>query len=70
MHRITDAGLAHLEGLTRLENLSLDRTQVTDAGLLALVYLIGVYCLLFGVLLVALALRLRSIGARGGVLPT
>jgi uncharacterized membrane protein HdeD (DUF308 family) len=41
-----------------------------DAGLLALVYLIGVYCLLFGVLLVALALRLRSIGARGGVPPT
>jgi uncharacterized membrane protein HdeD (DUF308 family) len=41
-----------------------------DAGLLALVYLIGVYCLLFGVLLVALALRLRSISTRGGVLPT
>jgi uncharacterized membrane protein HdeD (DUF308 family) len=41
-----------------------------DAGLLALVYLIGFYCLLFGVLLVALALRLRSIRARGGVLPT
>ena len=40
------------------------------AGLLALVYLIGAYCLLFGVLLVALALRLRSISTRGGVLPT
>jgi uncharacterized membrane protein HdeD (DUF308 family) len=40
------------------------------AGLLTLVYLIGGYCLLFGVLLVALGLRLRSIRSRTDVLPT
>ena len=31
--RVTDAGLAHLEGLTRLEWLTLDLTQVTGAGM-------------------------------------
>ncbi len=30
--QITDAGLAHLTGLTALESLSLDGTQITDAG--------------------------------------
>jgi hypothetical protein len=30
---VTDAGLAHLAGLTALEALDLDYTQVTDAGL-------------------------------------
>ncbi|HEV7222461.1 MAG TPA: leucine-rich repeat domain-containing protein [Pirellulales bacterium] len=29
----TDAGLAHLQGLTSLQRLYLDNTQVTDAGL-------------------------------------
>ncbi|MGO8753589.1 MAG: hypothetical protein ACLQNE_47250 [Thermoguttaceae bacterium] len=31
--QVTDAGLAHLKGLTQLQQLSLDNTQVTDAGL-------------------------------------
>ncbi len=31
--RIGDAGLVHLEGLTRLQELHLDHTEVTDAGL-------------------------------------
>ena len=30
---VTDAGLAHLKGLTRLQTLGLGNTQVTDAGL-------------------------------------
>ncbi|MFP6657003.1 MAG: hypothetical protein VB853_02415 [Pirellulales bacterium] len=30
--KVTDAGLAHLSGLTKLERLWLTRTQVTDAG--------------------------------------
>ncbi len=30
--RITDAGLVHLAGLTSLEVLHLDDTQITDAG--------------------------------------
>ena len=30
---ITDAGLAHLQGLTSLQELDLNHTQVTDAGL-------------------------------------
>ena len=30
---VTDAGLAHLQGLTSLQVLYLDSTQVTDAGL-------------------------------------
>jgi hypothetical protein len=29
---ITDAGLAHLSGLTKLRSLSLGGTKVTDAG--------------------------------------
>jgi hypothetical protein len=29
---VTDAGLAHLKALTNLTQLSLDGTQVTDAG--------------------------------------
>jgi hypothetical protein len=33
---ITDAGLAHLEGLTQLQSLYLNETQVTDAGLVHL----------------------------------
>jgi Leucine-rich repeat (LRR) protein len=31
--KVTDAGLAHLQGLTSLQGLVLDKTQVTDAGL-------------------------------------
>ena len=31
--RITDAGLAHLRGLTRLRRLNLDGNAITDAGL-------------------------------------
>jgi hypothetical protein len=31
--RVTDAGLAHLAGLTNLRTLRLEDTQVTDAGL-------------------------------------
>ena len=31
--KITDAGLVHLKGLTKLKKLRLDGTQVTDAGL-------------------------------------
>jgi CheY-like chemotaxis protein len=31
--RIGDAGLVHLEGLSRLQELHLDHTQITDAGL-------------------------------------
>ena len=34
--QITDAGLAHLAGLTELKTLSLDGTQITDAGLVHL----------------------------------
>ncbi len=34
--QITDAGLEHLEGLTKLEGLWLNGTQVTDAGLVHL----------------------------------
>ncbi len=33
----TDAGLAHLAGLTQLYDLNLDKTQITDAGLVHLV---------------------------------
>ena len=33
---ITDAGLAHLKGLTKLKRISLEETQVTDAGVKAL----------------------------------
>ena len=32
-HQITDAGLVHLKGLTRLQTLNLSGTQITDAGL-------------------------------------
>ena len=31
--QVTDAGLMHLKGLTKLELLYLNRTQITDAGL-------------------------------------
>ena len=31
--QVTDAGLEHLKGLSRLQELYLDGTQVTDAGL-------------------------------------
>src|SRR5215469_1671698 len=31
--QVTDAGLAHLQGLTGLQSLGLTNTQVTDAGL-------------------------------------
>jgi hypothetical protein len=31
--KATDAGLTHLEGLTRLDGLTLDGTRVTDNGL-------------------------------------
>ena len=30
---VTDAGLANLEGLTKLQSLNLAKTKVTDAGL-------------------------------------
>ncbi len=30
--QVTDAGLVHLKGLTRLQTLNLYRSQVTDAG--------------------------------------
>ena len=38
---VTDAGLAHLTGLTALEVLDLEGTQVTDAGLAHLTGLTG-----------------------------
>ena len=31
--KVTDAGLAHLKGLSQLKNLQLENTKVTDAGL-------------------------------------
>ena len=31
--QVTDAGLVHLRGLTRLQILTLNKTQLTDAGL-------------------------------------
>ena len=31
--QVTDAGLVHLKGLTKLRELYLDETKVTDAGL-------------------------------------
>ena len=34
--QVTDAGLAHLTGLTKLEMLFLDGTKITDAGLVNL----------------------------------
>ena len=34
--KITDAGLVHITGLTRLQRLVLHRTQITDAGLVHL----------------------------------
>ena len=34
--KLTDAGLAHLKSLTKLERLALDATNVTDAGLVHL----------------------------------
>jgi len=34
--QITDAGLAHLRGLTQVQILNLDGTQITDAGLVHL----------------------------------
>ena len=34
--KVTDAGLAHLKRLTKLETLYLHRTKVTDAGLVHL----------------------------------
>jgi Leucine-rich repeat (LRR) protein len=34
--QVTDAGLRHLKGLTRLELLDLDSTQVSDAGVVEL----------------------------------
>ena len=34
--QVTDAGLAHLKGLTKLSSLGLDGTLVTDAGLVQL----------------------------------
>ena len=39
--RATDAGLVHLKGLTSLQELVLDNTQVTDAGLVHLEGLTG-----------------------------
>jgi hypothetical protein len=39
--RLSDAGLAHLKGLTGLQGLSLDDTQVSDAGLVNLRGLTG-----------------------------
>ncbi|HUY92471.1 MAG TPA: leucine-rich repeat domain-containing protein [Pirellulales bacterium] len=43
--QVTDAGLAHLEGLTGLQSLSLDNTQITDAGLARLQELTGLQTL-------------------------
>ena len=34
--QITDVGLAHLKGLTKLQGLNLTGTQITDAGLVHL----------------------------------
>ena len=34
--QVSDAGLGHLQGLTKLEGLELDGTQVTDVGLVHL----------------------------------
>ena len=31
-HRVTDAGLEHLEGMTTLKKISVHETPVTDAG--------------------------------------
>jgi internalin A len=31
--QVTDAGLEHLTGLTKLQSLNLEETQITDAGL-------------------------------------
>jgi hypothetical protein len=31
--RVTDAGLSHLKALTKLKNLSIARSQVTDDGI-------------------------------------
>ena len=39
--QVTDAGLAHLKGLTRLIMVELDNTQVTGAGLVHLTELTG-----------------------------
>ena len=43
--RVTDVGLRHLEGLSRLETLSLARTQVSDMGLRHLEGLSRLRCL-------------------------
>src|SRR4051812_39731874 len=44
--RVTDAELAHLEGMTELESLSLISTHVTDAGLAHLSGLAGLRSLI------------------------
>ena len=38
---ITDAGLVHLEGLTSLQRLAIDKTRITDAGMAQLANLTG-----------------------------
>ena len=45
--KITDAGLVHLEGLTKLQGLYLFRTQITDAALVHLKGLTKLQGLLF-----------------------
>jgi hypothetical protein len=42
---VSDAGLPHVRGLTQLESLHLDNTQVTDAGLVHLWGLTQLQCL-------------------------
>jgi hypothetical protein len=36
LSNVTDAGLAHLEGLTQLSSPNVDRTQITDVELVRL----------------------------------
>ena len=45
---ITDAGLVHLKGLTKLQELHLNETKVTDAGLAHLKRLAELQTLLLG----------------------
>ena len=44
--QITDVGLAHLKGLTKLRALNLHNTQVTDAGLVHLKGLTNLHTLI------------------------
>jgi hypothetical protein len=43
--RVTDAGLSHLKGLTKLQILKLQQTSISDAGLAALRPLTALQCL-------------------------